>query len=153
MPAIKFHKVAALPGALEADAVYFVQNNTFAETYLTNSAGVAALPGARTLEYNRQPAGMVNYMITLGSDGKMSALRQVLNPSNFAQVLPGMPMEQVRKMLGKPMKITPYALKRQTHYDWRYLNPPNTAMVFTVVFDHNLQVVSTASVVDDSAAS
>ena len=113
--------------------------------------GAAAVAGARTFEYNRQPAGMANYMITLGPDGKMSALRQVLNPQNFARVLPGMPMEQVRKMLGKPMKVTPYALKQQTHYDWRYLNPPSTAMVFTVVFDQNLQVVSTASVEDEVA--
>lgn len=111
--------------------------------------GAAAVPGARTFEYNRQPAGMANYMITVGPDGKMSALRQVLSPSNFERVLPGMPMEQVRKLLGKPMKITPYALKQQTHYDWRYQNPPGTAMVFTVVFDQNLQVVSTASVDDD----
>ena len=115
--------------------------------------GAAAAPGARTFEYSRQSAGMANYMITISPDGKMSALRQVLNPSNFARVLPGMPMEQVRKMLGKPMKVTPYALKQQTHYDWRYLNPPSTAMVFTVVFDQNLQVVSTASVDDDVANS
>ena len=39
--------------------------------------------GARTLEYNRQPAGQVNYMITIGTDGHMMALRQVLTPENF----------------------------------------------------------------------
>ena len=111
---------------------------------------VVAAPGARTFEYNRQPAGNANYMITIGPDGKMSALRQVLNPQSFASVLPGMRMEQVRKMLGKPMKVTPYALKQQTHYDWRYLNPPNTAMIFTVVFDADLSVLSTASADDDS---
>ena len=108
--------------------------------------GAAAAPGARTFEYNRQPAGNVNYMITIGQDGKMTALRQVLAPQNFAQVLPGMPMETVRKMLGKPMKITPYALQQTIHYDWRYLNPPTTAMIFTVVFDRDLKVVSTGSV-------
>ena len=117
----------------------------------TPMPGAAAEPGARTFEYNRQPAGMANYMITLGPDGRMSALRQVLNPQSFSRVLPGMPMEQVRKMLGKPMKVTPYVLKQQTHYDWRYLNPPSTAMVFTVVFDQNLYVVSTASVEEDIA--
>ena len=108
--------------------------------------GAAASLGARTFEYNRQPSGNVNYMITIGPDGKMSALRQVLAPQNFAQVLPGMPMETVRKMLGKPMKITPYALQQTIHYDWRYLNPPTTAMIFTVVFDRDLRVVSTGSV-------
>ena len=113
--------------------------------------GAAAVPGARTFEYNRQPAGNVNYMITIGSDGKMSALRQVLAPQNFSKVLPGMPMETVRKMLGKPMKITPYALQQTIHYDWRYLNPPTTAMIFTVVFDRDLKVASTASVIEELA--
>ena len=46
--------------------------------------------GSRTLEYNRQPAGERNYMITIGTDGKMSALRQVLTPQNFEKILPGM---------------------------------------------------------------
>ena len=112
--------------------------------------GAAAESGARTLEYDRQPAGHVNYMITIGADGRMTALRQVLSPQTFAQVLPGMSMETVRKMLGKPMKITPYALKRELHYDWRYLNPPSTAMIFTVVFDADLRVMSTASYVEES---
>lgn len=113
--------------------------------------GAAAARGARTFEYNRQPAGNVNYMITIGSDGKMTALRQVLAPQNFAKVLPRMPMETVRKMLGKPMKVTPYALQKTTHYDWRYLNPPTTAMIFSVVFDQDLKVVSTASVMEELA--
>ena len=114
------------------------------------AAQALTAPGARTLEYNRQPQGMANYMITIGPDGKMSALRQVLNPQNFAAVLPGMSMEQTRKLLGKPLKVTPYALKNQSHYDWRYLNPPNTAMIFTAVFDADLRVVSTISVEEDS---
>ena len=124
-----------------------------ADMATTPLPGAAAAAGARTFEYNRQPAGNVNYMITIGQDGKMSALRQVLAPQNFAQVLPGMPMETVRKMLGKPMKITPYALQQTTHYDWRYLNPPTTAMIFTVVFDQDLKVVSTGSVIEELANS
>jgi hypothetical protein len=117
----------------------------------TPQPGAAAVPGARTFEYNRQPEGKVNYMITIGPDGKMSALRQVLSPQNFARVQPGMSMEQVRKMLGKPMKITPYPLKRETHYDWRYLNPPNTTMIFSVAFDQDLKVIDRRSVEDELA--
>ena len=108
--------------------------------------GAATQPGARTLEYNRQPEGQVNYMITIGPDGRMSAWRQVLTPQNFALVLPGMPMEQVRKMLGKPMRVTPYALQQETHYAGRYLSPPVTPRIVTVVFDRALRVVRTASV-------
>jgi outer membrane protein assembly factor BamE (lipoprotein component of BamABCDE complex) len=106
--------------------------------------------GAQIYEYNRQPAGHRNYMITIGPDGRMASLRQVLTPENFAQVRPGMDMTEVRKMLGKPMKITPYEAKRETHYDWRYLDGPNTSdsKIFTVVFDNDLKVMSTASVSD-----
>jgi len=112
--------------------------------------GAASEPGARTLEYNRQPAGQVNYMITIGPDGRMTSLRQVLTQQNFARVLPGMSMEQVRKMLGRPMKVTPYVLKRETHYDWRYMNPPSTPMIFTVVFDADFRVLGTLSVDEES---
>lgn len=106
--------------------------------------------GAQIYEYNRQPAGHRNYMITIGPDGRMAALRQVLTPENFARVLPGMDMTEVRKMLGKPMKVTPYELKGETHYDWRYLDGPNVSdsKIFTVVFDRDLKVVSTGSVID-----
>ena len=116
-----------------------------------SSANAATAPGARTFEYSRQPQGSTNYLITLGADGKMTALRQVLNPGNFARVVPGMPMETVRKMLGKSMKVTPYVLAGTTHYDWRYIEPPNTPMVFTAVFDRDLRVVSTGLVPEDAS--
>jgi outer membrane protein assembly factor BamE (lipoprotein component of BamABCDE complex) len=106
--------------------------------------------GGQVYEYNRQPAGDANYQITIGPDGKMAALRQVLTPQNFAQITPGMAVEEVRKRLGKPMKVTPYALKRETHYDWRYRDGPNQndRKVFTVVVDGDLRVVSTQSARD-----
>ncbi len=106
--------------------------------------------GGQVYEYNRQPAGDVNYQITIGPDGKMAALRQVLNAQNFAQITPGMMVEEVRRRLGKPMKVTPYELKRETHYDWRYRDGPNESdrKLFTVVFDRDLRVLSTMSVRD-----
>ena len=107
--------------------------------------------GARIFEYNRQPAGQKNYMITIGVDGRMSALRQVLHPGNFARVQPGMMMEDVRKLLGKPARVTPYALKNETAWDWRYLEPPNTALVFTVYFGPEMRVVRSGSAPDPQA--
>jgi SmpA / OmlA family len=103
--------------------------------------------GAKVLEYNRQPEGDQNFMITIGTDGKMAALRQVLTPANFATITPGMAMEDVRKLLGKPMKLTPYELKREIHYDWRYRDGPNATdrKIFTVVFDPDFRVINTES--------
>lgn len=110
--------------------------------------------GAQIYEYNRQPAGHRNYMITIGVEGKMIALRQVLTPQNFATIQVGMPMETVRRALGKPKSVTPFELKRETHYDWRYLDGPNESdsKIFTVVFDSDLRVVSTSSVTDPALA-
>jgi hypothetical protein len=89
--------------------------------------------GVRTFEYNRQPAGQVNYMIDLGADGKLIAVRQVLTPENFAKVQPGMPLDTVRRMLGKAAKVAPYPLKNETHVQWRFANARNEPQVFTVV--------------------
>ena len=104
----------------------------------------------RVFEYNRQPQGQKNYMITIGADGKMSALRQVLTPENFARVKPGMPMEALRKLLGKPAKVTPYPLKRETEWEWRWLQPPNSPMVFSAVLSDDQRVVRSGSTADRS---
>ena len=108
------------------------------------------VPGGRVLEYNRQPQGQKNYMITIGADGKMSALRQVLTPENFAKVQPGMAMEELRKLLGKPAKVVRYALKRETEWDWRWLQPPSSAMVFTAVLSDDQRVLRSGSSPDRS---
>ncbi len=107
--------------------------------------------GSRVFEYNRQPAGQRNYQITMGPDGRMTALRQVLNAANFEKIQPGMTQAQVRRLLGRPARTTPYALTRETHVDWRYLDGPNTAMVFSVVFSADDRVLRTASVPDPEA--
>ena len=43
-----------------------------------------------------------------------------------------------------------YDLKRETHYDWRYMdgNNQSDSKVFTVVFDPDLRVIRTMSVPD-----
>ncbi|RMX03490.1 outer membrane protein assembly factor BamE [Corticibacter populi] len=97
--------------------------------------------GARTLEYNRQPQGHVNYMISIGGDGRLQAVRQVLNEAEFAKVQPGMHYDQVRRMLGKPAKDVWYPLKREHEVDWRYLSDPTTSGMFTVVLDANRVVL------------
>lgn len=41
MTQLKFHKVTTLPGTLEANALYFVVNGNYSETYVTTSDGTA----------------------------------------------------------------------------------------------------------------
>jgi len=104
--------------------------------------------GARTFEYNRQPAGHQNYMITIGTDGRMSALRQVLAPHQFEQIVPGMAQGEVRRRLGKPMKQMTFERKGETAWDWRWNDGGNQPMIFTVYFDPLGRVLRSGSAFD-----
>jgi hypothetical protein len=84
-------------------------------------------------------------MITIGPDGKMAALRQVLTPENFARVQPGMPADELRRMLGKPARRTPYPLRQVTEWEWRWMQPPNSPMVFGATLDASGRVTASGS--------
>ncbi len=103
--------------------------------------------GARTFEYPRQPEGQRNYMITIGSDGKMSALRQVLKADTFSKVMPGLNKAQVRRLLGRPGKTQVFTLKQEEVWDWRFLDGAQNRL-FSVVFDTNGIVTSSAVTLD-----
>lgn len=76
--------------------------------------------GERVLEYNRQPNGETNYMITIGTNGRVATFQNVLTRANFAQIQPGMHIDTVRKLLGRPAKVVPYALSGETVHTWRW---------------------------------
>lgn len=104
--------------------------------------------GGRTFEYPRQPEGQVNYFITIGADGKMSALRQVLKPSEFAKVRPGMDKVEVRRVLGQPARTQRFDLKPdEEHWEWRWLEAQQ-AKLFSVTFDRDGKVLTSASTDD-----
>jgi outer membrane protein assembly factor BamE (lipoprotein component of BamABCDE complex) len=103
--------------------------------------------GGRTLEYPRQPAGQVNYMLAIGADGKLVAMRQVLKPANFAKIGPGWDKAQVRRRLGLPAKTQRYELKQEEVWDWRFADNAENKQ-FSVTFDTSGRVTATATTVD-----
>ncbi len=103
--------------------------------------------GSRTLEYPRQPEGQHNYMITIGPDGTMTALRQVLKPETFAEVTPGLDKSQVRLLLGRPAATQAYPLKGEEVWDWRFLDA-GASKLFSVTFDGEGRVITTATMAD-----
>jgi outer membrane protein assembly factor BamE (lipoprotein component of BamABCDE complex) len=107
--------------------------------------------GSRTLEYPRQPAGQVNYMLAIGADGKLVAMRQVLKPANFAKVETGWDKTQVRRLLGTPAKTQRYELKQEETWDWRFADGAESK-VFSVTFDTAGRVTATATTVDPREA-
>ncbi|HZT56487.1 MAG TPA: outer membrane protein assembly factor BamE [Burkholderiaceae bacterium] len=103
--------------------------------------------GSKTLEYPRQPAGQVNYMLAIGTDGKLVAMRQVLKPTNFAKIETGWDKAQVRRLLGLPAKTQRYELKQEETWDWRF-NDNGENKLFSVTFDTSGRVTATATTID-----
>lgn len=48
-PNLKFYGLSALPGSLEPDAFYYIENGTYAEAYITDSNGSARMIGNSTM--------------------------------------------------------------------------------------------------------
>ena len=107
--------------------------------------------GDRTFEYPRQPEGQVNYMISIGPDGKMTSLRQVLKPANFAKVTPGADRIEVRRLLGRPAHRQVFDLKKEEVWDWRFADG-GESRIFSVTFDSEGHVVATGSTLDPKYA-
>lgn len=68
MALVKFNKVTALPSTLDANTFYFVENGTFAESYITDNEGAARSVGN---------SAMINSLVAdalAGWSGSASAL-------------------------------------------------------------------------------
>jgi hypothetical protein len=113
------------------------------------AAVYAEADGGRTLEYPRQPAGQVNYMLTIGPGDRLVAMRQVLQPANFAKIEPGWDQARVRRLLGRPARVQRYALKQEEVWDWRFADGAE-GRLFSVTFDTDGRVTSTATTAEEA---
>lgn len=104
--------------------------------------------GAQVLAYSRQPAGQKSYMMVIGADGKLKAIRQVLVADTIAKVQPGMDAEALRRLLGKPAKVRKYDLKPDEEvWEWRWLDG-NDAKLLSVTLGPDGKVLRSASTAD-----
>jgi hypothetical protein len=95
-------------------------------------------------EYPFTPEGTRNYMLTIGPDGILKAMEQVLTPENFAKVQPGMTREQIRRLLGKPAAMQFFTLKQEEAWEWKEQTPfPGSDMRFDVYFSNTGEVTRT----------
>ena len=140
---------AALLAACDAKRIEKLEEGVATEADVRQQFGAPVTitekaDGSKIMEYPRQPEGSTNYLITIGADGKMSALRQLLSPANFAKVQPGLAKDEVRKLLGKPAKTQRFALKPDEEiWDWRFIES-GVPKVFSVTFGGDAKVMSTA---------
>jgi SmpA / OmlA family len=100
--------------------------------------------GNRRLEYPRSPEGAHNWMVSIGADGRVMAIEQVLTADNIATIQPGMSQDDVRRILGKPSQITHFALKGEDVWSWRWWEQPTETAMFNAHFDAEGRVTTTS---------
>lgn len=97
--------------------------------------------GSQTWEYPRTPEGTVNYMLDIGRDGKLAAIRQVLTDENFGRVQSGMTREEIRRLLGQPAREQHFPLKNEYIWHWKIRGDSGFDVYFNVSFDANGKVL------------
>ena len=98
--------------------------------------------GGETWEYPLGPSGRQTYMVDLGPERSVLAVRQVLSDESFSRVQPGMSREEVRRLLGRPAQVASFPRKNEEVWTWRYLANA-TPMLFHVGFDTGSGTVRT----------
>ena len=95
-------------------------------------------------EYPFTPEGTRNYMLTIGPDGILKAIEQVLTPENFARVQPGMTRDAVRRLLGKPASVQFFPRQQEEVWEWKEQSSfAGSDMRFNVYFDNTGHVTRT----------
>ena len=152
-PALIFLAAAAWLAGCDQQRIEKLEEGVATESDVRKQFGDPTLitekaDGSKDFEYPRQPEGTTNYRISIGADGKMSALRQLLNPASVAKIQAGMAQAEVRRALGKPAKTQRYALKPDEEvWEWHYLDG-HQKKLFVVTYGADQKVLSTASTED-----
>ncbi len=99
--------------------------------------------GSRILDYPRAPLGFENWRITLGPDGTVRNVEQLLDEMHFAKLQPGMSIDEVGRILGRSAETARYANLAEQVVSWRYMEF-SRRMFFNAHFDalHRLKYSS-----------
>ena len=90
--------------------------------------------GSTTWEFARGPEGVVTYMVDLGPDNVLRAIRQVLTEQYFAKIEPGASRDAVRKLIGKPGQTMPFPNLQEEVWSWRFEQSHGNPWFFNVHF-------------------
>jgi hypothetical protein len=88
-------------------------------------------------------------MVRVGADGRVRAVDQVLDWPTFNQLRPGMKVEEVEHLLGRPYRKAYMPLINETVWSWRWIETvwkrcfyayidPNGTLVKTGVSDEDV---------------
>jgi hypothetical protein len=101
--------------------------------------------GSRELAYPKGPLGSRTYMVEVGGDGKVRAVRQALDDDTFNAIQPGMTEDEVLRLIGPPRETWRFARLGHHAWDYRYNDAWGYPAIFSVTFDSSGRVVSKIS--------
>jgi SmpA / OmlA family len=102
--------------------------------------------GRELWDYPRGPEGPTTLRLTI-VDGVVKEQRNILTKENLATIQKGMNKESVRRIAGRPGKISRTASSRGDTWEWKYLEQNNVkTWVFHVDYDEQGLVLGTGSV-------
>lgn len=137
MAVIQFHKVAVLPGVLQPNAFYLVENGSYCESYVTNSAGVARALGN---------SAMINALITAALSSLPSSGAPVLFAADIAARDALEPsLEQAVFVLVQDASDDPTVTSGAALYAW---NPATETWLKVAEYESMDVQVTWASIVD-----
>lgn len=99
--------------------------------------------GSRMLAYPHGPLGIETFMAEIGPDGRLVAVRQVLNEESFRGISRGMTRDQVLRHIGPPGETMEFPNLKQVAWDYRFRDVWGYTAIFSVMLDGNGIVVST----------
>jgi hypothetical protein len=104
--------------------------------------------GSQRLEYPRGPAGVETFVVEIDAQGRYRGMHNILTAENFAQVKPGMPRDDVRRLLGKPTETAFFKLKKEEVWSWKHAAGQGRTEFFNAHFDDDGRVRGTSTTPD-----
>lgn len=95
--------------------------------------------GSEQLAFPRGPMGLNTYMVSIGTDGKLRQIENVLTEKHYARIKPGMNKEEVLRILGPsyPAWTVYFERRDELVWEWRYCDTWNATARFNVLFDNS----------------
>jgi hypothetical protein len=90
------------------------------------------------LQYSRQPAGQTAVMVDLDTSGRVAAVRQVLNETDFARIVVGQWTREIaEREFGRPSFVNHVASWKGDILTYRWLDAGRADMFYYIYLDPN----------------
>jgi hypothetical protein len=107
--------------------------------------------GTQRLAYPRGPLGYATFMASIGANGKLQGIENVLDEAHFAELQPGKTnRDQVLRMFGPPREKLQFPWRDEETWEYRYRDVYTLPARFIVLFDRTTGLVRSSMQISDT---